>query len=61
MKIAQLNNSQETETPLYNGRKITIINFHAINQFGNALNYTEIPFLQNREKDAYIRSRTQEI
>ena len=44
MKIAQQNESKETETPLNNGRKIVVINFHTVNQIEKLLNYTEIPF-----------------
>ena len=61
MKIVQRNKLQETKTPLNKGRKITVINFHAINQVANALNYTEIAFLQMSEKDISTGNRTQEL
>ena len=52
IKIAQWNEPQKTETPLNNGRKITvIINFHTISWIGNLLNCVEIPFLKLSEKD----------
>ena len=42
IKIAQQNEPQKTETPLFNGRKTTVINFHTISYIGNLLNYANL-------------------